>query len=86
VKRFFYSEQKGALNQPFAKPHPEISPENRGPATGTFGTEIKGRPYHTAISVLQMPERRLSIDNQNVSRYLEWQLKHGPHPASEERG
>jgi hypothetical protein len=44
VKRFFYSEQKGALNQPFAKPHPEISPENKGPATGTFGMEIKGRP------------------------------------------
>ena len=40
MKRFFYSEQKGALNQPFAKPHPEISPENRGPATGTFGTQI----------------------------------------------
>lgn len=44
MKRFFYSEQKGALNQPFAKPHPEISPENKGPATGTFGMEIKGRP------------------------------------------
>jgi hypothetical protein len=47
VKRFFCSEQRGPLNQSFAKPLPEISRENGGPATGTFGTEIKGRPKCT---------------------------------------
>jgi hypothetical protein len=44
VTTTFYAEQKSPLNQCVAMLYPEISRENGGLPTGTFGTEIKGRP------------------------------------------
>jgi hypothetical protein len=40
----FCAEQKSLFNQCIAMLHPEISREYGGLPTGTFGTEIKGRP------------------------------------------
>ena len=44
MRTTFYAEQKSLLNQCVATLYPEMSRENRGLPTGTFGTEIKGRP------------------------------------------
>jgi hypothetical protein len=51
VRIAFYIEQKGSLNQCVAMLYPEISRENRDLPTGTFGTEIKGRPMKTLMEL-----------------------------------
>ena len=71
-----YAEQKSPLNQCVVMLYHEISWENGGLPTGTFGTEIKGRPiWERLLKHYSGKTAKTSVPSMKRGRHMQMSLK-----------